>query len=47
MNNIILFKSKKQITAENNYNEFINFAAIKYQDSPKLRIGNNMSGKGM
>ena len=29
MNNIIFFKSKKQITAENNYNEFINFC--RYQ----------------
>ena len=29
MNNIILFKSKKQLTAENNYNEFIKFC--RYQ----------------
>ena len=29
MNNIILFKSKKQITAENNYNDFISFC--RYQ----------------
>ncbi|WP_407207890.1 DNA-binding protein [Citrobacter portucalensis] len=29
MNNVILFKSKKQLTAENNYNEFINFC--RYQ----------------
>ncbi|MTE29351.1 DNA-binding protein [Escherichia coli] len=29
MNNVILFKSKKQLTAENNYNEFIQFC--RYQ----------------
>lgn len=29
MNNIILFKSKKQLTAENNYNQFIKFC--RYQ----------------
>ncbi|EFV1873224.1 DNA-binding protein [Salmonella enterica] len=36
MNNIILFKSKKQLTAENNYNEFIKFC--RYQLSGLTQI---------
>lgn len=46
MNNIILFKSKKQITAESNYNEFIKFCRYQLIGLTQTQDWNQYAWKG-
>ncbi|EHM9265113.1 DNA-binding protein [Salmonella enterica] len=46
MNNIILFKSKKQLTAESNYNEFIKFCRYQLIGLTQTQDWNQYAWKG-